>query len=62
MDAHRPALEDVLQAIELQRAGKISFWDAMILRSATSLGCSVLWSEDLSDGQTWEQLTVRNPF
>jgi predicted nucleic acid-binding protein len=59
---HRPALNDVLQAIQLHRAKKISFWDAMILRSAISSACSVVWSEDLSDGQRWEGVVVRNPF
>jgi len=59
---HRPAPDDVLQAIQLHRETKISFWDAMILRSAISVGCSVLWSEDLSDRQQWNGLTVRNPF
>jgi predicted nucleic acid-binding protein len=58
----RPDAEDVLQAIELHREKKVSFWDAMILRSAQGLGCSLLWSEDLSTGQRWDNLVVRNPF
>jgi predicted nucleic acid-binding protein len=59
---HRLAVNDVLQAIQLHRAKKISFWDAMILRSAIGSACGLLWSEDLSDGQRWEGLLVRNPF
>lgn len=59
---HRPSLNDVLRAIQLQRAKKISFWDAMILRSAISSACALVWSEDLSDGQRWEGVVVRNPF
>jgi predicted nucleic acid-binding protein len=59
---HRPALNDVLQAIQLHRAKKISFWDAMIVHSAMHSGCALVWSEDLSDGQRWESLVVRNPF
>ncbi len=59
---HRPRLDDILQAIDLHRTKKISFWDAMIVRSAMSLDCSVLWSEDLSDGQQFEGVTIRNPF
>jgi predicted nucleic acid-binding protein len=59
---HRPTFNDVLLAIQLNREKKISFWDAMILRSAMSLDCTLVWSEDLSDGQRWDGITVRNPF
>jgi predicted nucleic acid-binding protein len=59
---HRPEVEDVLVAIQLHREKKVSFWDAMILRSAMSSGCDLVWSEDLSDGQRWDGVTVRNPF
>lgn len=59
---HRPDFEDVTAAIQLHQAGNISFWDALIVRSAQRLGCGVLWSEDLADAQRWEALTVRNPF
>ena len=59
---HRPALNDVLSAIQLPREKKISFWDAMILHSAMSLDCTVVWSEDLSAGQRWHGLMVQNPF
>jgi len=59
---HRPEVDDVLVAIQLHREKKISFWDAMILRSAMSSGCDLLWSEDLSDAQRWDGVIVRNPF
>ena len=59
---HRPGTSDILQAIELHRTKKISFWDAMVLRSALSLDCSILWSENLSPGQRFQGLTIRNPF
>ena len=59
---HRPDLDDVTAAIRFHQSGNISFWDALIVRSALRLGCEVLWSEDLADGARWETLTVRNPF
>jgi len=59
---HRPSLEDVLAAIELHRRKQVAFWDALVLRSAVRLGCSILWTEDLSQGQRWDSLVVRNPF
>ncbi len=59
---HRPWPSDVLSAIDLRERLHISFWDAMILQSARSLGCRILWTEDLNHGQTYEGVTVRNPF
>ncbi len=59
---HRAGLDDVLQAIDLHRSKRISFWDAMIVRSAMSLDCSMLWSEDLSHGRRLSGLTIQNPF
>ena len=59
---HRPSVEDVVAAIRTHTESQISFWDAMILRSASKLGCSAVWSEDLSHGQSWGAVSVRNPF
>jgi predicted nucleic acid-binding protein len=59
---HRPGTPDLLDAIRLQQRYRLSFWDAMIVTSALQLGCRRLWSEDLSDGQQYNTLTVANPF
>lgn len=59
---HRPGAPDVLAAIDVHRRRGISFWDAMIVRSAASQGCSVLLSEDLNAGQAYERVRVENPF
>ena len=59
---HRPLVNDILAAIELHQRHSLSFWDALILRSAQASQCSVLWSEDLQNGQRWGNLEVRNPF
>lgn len=59
---HTPMAQDVLSAIDLQTYYRISFWDAMVIHSALCLGCGVIWSEDLSDGQMYHQVTVKNPF
>ena len=44
-----------------QRFG-ISYWDAAVLEAARALGCDVVLSEDLSDGQDYEGVRVENPF
>lgn len=59
---HRPAVRDLLLAARLQRRYKIAWWDALVLQSATALGCGVLWTEDLSAGQKYGTVAARNPF
>lgn len=59
---HAPGAQDVLAAAELHRDAQVSFWDAMILRSAEELGCALLYSEDLNPGQRFNGVVVRNPF
>jgi predicted nucleic acid-binding protein len=59
---HRPTHANVLRACRFHREHKLSWWDALIVTSATELGCGVLWSEDLVNGQRYGSTTVRNPF
>jgi predicted nucleic acid-binding protein len=54
--------EHVLGAIDLHRLQSISFWDALIVKCASSAGCGRLLTEDLSDGQVIDGVTVENPF
>jgi predicted nucleic acid-binding protein len=51
-----------LETIRLQQRYKLSFWDAMIIRSAAEMGCALIWSEDFSDGQVYEGVKILNPF
>lgn len=59
---HEPSAVDVLAAIDLHEQVQISFWDAMIVRSASALGCDVLYTEDLSAGQRYDDVLVVDPF
>ncbi|CAN5900977.1 PIN domain-containing protein [soil metagenome] len=52
----------VREAIVLSRKSQLSFWDALVVRAAVKGGCDTLWSEDLSNGQVVDGVTVRNPF
>ncbi len=38
----------------------LSFWDAMILCSAQQMQCSILWTEDLNNGQSYDGVLVKN--
>jgi len=57
-----PAIDDVLAAIDGAARWQVSFWDSMILVAANASGASVLWSEDLNDGQVYDEVAVHNPF
>jgi predicted nucleic acid-binding protein len=61
-DVAAPEVGDILAAIDLHRLHGISFWDALILRSAQQAGCSVLLSEDFQDGREIDGIQVVNPF
>lgn len=59
---HSPLPDDVIAAAILSQRHRLSFWDAMIVRSAAELRCETLWSEDLNDGQVIEGVQLSNPF
>lgn len=52
----------ILAAIDLHRLHSISFWDALIVRSAAAAGCERLLTEDLQDGQVLDGVRIENPF
>jgi predicted nucleic acid-binding protein len=54
--------ELVLSAVTLRRRYKLSQWDATILAAAMELGCGVVYSEDMNDGQDYGGVRVINPF
>lgn len=54
--------ELILAAIDLHRLHQLSFWDALILRSARAAGCGIVFSEDMGDGQRYEGVLIENPF
>lgn len=54
--------ESIIQALDIEVRFKISFWDALIIQAAGSSGATVLYSEDLADGQTYGPVRVVNPL
>jgi predicted nucleic acid-binding protein len=54
--------ESVLQALTIESRYKISFWDALILQAAGSSGATVVYSEDLAEGQSYGAVRVVNPL
>jgi predicted nucleic acid-binding protein len=54
--------ELILAAVDLHRLHKLSFCDALIVRSARAAGCSVIFSEDMKHGQSYDGVRIENPF
>ena len=53
----------VLEAAwHLQDKGSFSFWDALILGAARTMGCGFVLSEDMTAGQEVEGMRIVDPF
>jgi predicted nucleic acid-binding protein len=52
----------VLEAISLHTRHRLSFWDSLILVAAKAADASLVLSEDLGHGQTYDGVRVENPF
>jgi predicted nucleic acid-binding protein len=54
--------ESILEALDIEARYQVSFWDALVLQAAEASGAAILYSEDLSDWQTYGGVRVLNPF
>jgi predicted nucleic acid-binding protein len=52
----------MLAALATRQRFGVSYWDAAILEAGRALGCDVVLSEDLSDGEDYAGVRVENPF
>ena len=52
----------MLAALDTKARFQISYWDAAIIEAARRLGCDVVLTEDLNDGQDYAGVRVENPF
>ena len=50
------------EATKIQQRFQISYWDAAIVAAAKRVNCGTLYSEDLSEGQSYGGVRVVNPF
>ncbi len=51
-----------LEALRLQKANQIAWYDSLIVAAAIQGGCQILYSEDLQHGRRFGDLVVENPF
>lgn len=52
----------IFKAIDIQIKNTLSFYDSLILSTASKNGCVVCYSEDMNAGQVIEGVKVINPF
>jgi len=62
MDLVLVRLDLILGAIDLHRLHRLSFWDALVVKSAAAAGCTRLLTEDLQSGQVIDGVRITNPF
>jgi predicted nucleic acid-binding protein len=52
----------VLRGAELAEIAQFSFWDGMVVAAAEQCGATMLYTEDLSDGQVIAGVRIVNPL
>lgn len=62
MDIISVGLDNIEQGIDISIVYCLSFWDGLIIASAEAANCSLLFSEDLNDGQIIRGVKIVNPF
>ena len=55
-------VELIRESVLLSDEARLSFWDALVVNAAARSGASVLYTEDLNDGQTIRGVRVVNPL
>ena len=54
--------DSILEALDMETRYQVSFWDALVIQAAHAAGAEILYSEDLSDGQRYGTVQVKNPL
>jgi predicted nucleic acid-binding protein len=57
-----PTLRMFDSSLKICHRYQISYFDACIVAAAAEMGCTTIYSEDLSHGQTYNGIKVINPF
>jgi predicted nucleic acid-binding protein len=52
----------IKDAIDCAIINRLSFWDALIVVSAESARCEIVWTEDLNHGQIIRGVRIENPL
>jgi len=52
----------IREAVDISILNRLSFWDSLILATAESAHCGILYTADLSSGQIIRGVQIENPF
>lgn len=52
----------ITKAVDLQVRYQLSFYDALIVATASKENCVICYSEDLNNGQIYDGVKIVNPF
>jgi len=52
----------IRSGMDLHQTRSIAFYDAIVIASASTAGCSVLFSEDMNAGEIMNGVRIVNPF
>jgi predicted nucleic acid-binding protein len=52
----------MMAALNARQRFQLAYWDAAIIEASRAIGCGVVLSEDLNDGQDYAGVRVANPF
>lgn len=58
----QPDIRLYQKALEIRFRYRFGFYDALIVAAAVEAGCKTLYTEDLTDGQQVEGVTITDPF
>jgi predicted nucleic acid-binding protein len=61
-DTFQASEANALEALTLMGAGRLNYWDALLVLAARDAGCTHFLTEDMNDGQVYGTITVLNPF
>jgi predicted nucleic acid-binding protein len=62
MAAISPSSHLVMQALQVQAAHRIAWYDSLIVAAALQGNCRILYTEDMQHGQRFGDLVVHDPF
>ena len=58
----RQSPDMIRRALEIMYSYKTGFWDSCIISNAEYGNCSIIYSEDLNEGQYYSGIKIVNPF
>lgn len=61
-DCFRASEANAAEALTIMAAGRMNYWDALLVTAARDAGCQAFLTEDLADGMKFGAVEIVNPF